>query len=152
MYHQWDKQLRDWLSMEIRRCFHAPHLAAEFWRRSTDEIVDFLTSWGWDVRAAPFFRDLSVCGLVVNVYKHGNGRSLDELRRTAPELAGHRPNTPEFLRSAMDYTDLAVNDEDLQRFADAISAFWRDVPENTFQSSITDEPDWVRKALAKDAS
>lgn len=151
MYHGWEKQLRDWLTTEIRHLGPAVHLATELWRRPIDEIFDFMESWRWPLREAPYFEDLRVCNLVVNVYKHGNGRSLDELRHAAPALAGYISDKPEFLRSALDHTDLTVEDEDLNRFSDAIVAFWHAVPENTFQSAILDEPAWVRRALDKDA-
>jgi hypothetical protein len=49
-----------------------------------------------------------------------------------------------------DHTHLKVNDDQFQAFADAIVAFWKDVPENIFESMVTDVPDWFGKAILKD--
>lgn len=150
MYHEWEKQLRDWLVRELGHMAPGQHLRAAIWKQQIDPLIDFLESWSWPVRARAYYKDLRTCHLVVNVYKHGNGGSLEELRKLEPALAGHTSETLGFLAPALDHTYLAVGDGELARFADAITAFWRDVPQNTFQSQISGEPSWITKALEKD--
>ena len=96
---------------------------------------------------------LDACRLVVNVYKHGEGNSLEDLKQKYPEYL-HDP----FLASGggfsdvehRDHTDLNVSDEQFQAFSDAIVAFWQAVPENIFKSTANDVPDWFGKAIRKD--
>jgi len=94
-----------------------------------------------------------MCRLVVNVYKHGDGRSLNELRSVCPEylddpfggLSGEFSD-PKY----KDHTHLKVNDEQFQAFSDAILAFWRDVPNNVFERQINNVPQWFENAVIKD--
>ena len=99
------------------------------------------------------FPALDACRLVVNVHKHGEGRSLDELRQRFPEYlddpfrgAGGGFSDVKY----RDHTHLKVSEIQLQAFADAIEAFWEAVPENFYQSDVTDLPDWLSKAIIKD--
>ncbi|MER8798649.1 hypothetical protein NKH75_31600 [Mesorhizobium sp. M0984] len=86
--------------------------------------------FGWKVRSTDYFKTLDACRLVVNVYKHGAGKSLDDLKKTCSEylddpLKGTRPPWSEKL---LNHTHLKVSDDQFQTFSDAIVAFWRDVP------------------------
>ena len=42
MYHEWDKQLRDWLSLEIRRSFPGEKTRAAIWGQPFPGIFDML--------------------------------------------------------------------------------------------------------------
>jgi hypothetical protein len=42
--------------------------------------AQYFSQFGWDVQALPFYPKLDALQLIVNVYKHGNGRSLTKLR------------------------------------------------------------------------
>lgn len=150
MYHEWEKQLRDWLGREIMRVAPGEHMRSAIWKQTVGGIIDFLESWQWPVRSQPYFRDLHLCHLVVNVYKHGSGTSFEELKAFAPALTGQQADTPAFMLSVLDHTNLTVGDTDLDRFSEAIIAFWRDVPENTFRTQMSAEPVWLQKALKKD--
>lgn len=152
MYQEWEKQLREWLTREVARNRPVPHLVKALWTAKIGDLFDFLESWGWLVRSRAYFPDLELCQLVVNVFKHGGGTALEALRSRAPRLVGIDPDDPlrRVLWSMIDHTRLDVEDGDLDRFSDAIVAFWRDVPENTFQSQIANDPAWIRRALEKD--
>jgi hypothetical protein len=88
--------------------------------------------------------------LVVNVFKHGEGKSVDELRQIYPEfvplIGPLAPNTP-------DDTDMVVTDAHLEEFAEAIEAFWRALPtELVFDASVDlNVPDEIAKGQRKDA-
>ena len=150
IYHEWEKQLRDWLGREMGHHRLGEHTNAAIWRVVIGDIFDFLECCQWPVRERPYYADLNICHLVVNVYKHGNGNSFKELKEKAPEIAGAKDELPGFFLSALDYTNLEVGDADLERFSDAIVAFWQDVPENVFFSQLSGEPKWLKKAVEKD--
>lgn len=150
MFHEWEKQLRDWLGRELGHHGLGKHPHDAVWRVTFDDLIDLLISCQWDVRGAAFFRDLQTCQLVTNVYKHGNGPSFVALKELAPEIAGKRPDLPAFFVSALDYTAMDVTDADLDRFAAAITEFWRGLPENIFFSQVSKPPQWLERALRKE--
>lgn len=153
MFHEWDKQLRDWLVREIKHWHRGDNAILKVWSADFGQIADLLESFGWNLRTAVYFRTLDACRLVVNVYKHGEGKSLDDLRKDFPEylddplkdFGGTLSDT-----RYCDHTQLKVSDDQFQAFSDAILAFWRDVPENVFDSQMTEVPDWFGRAILKD--
>ena len=150
MYHELEKQLRDWIGRDFGELGLGKHAHSAIWRAVIADIYGFLECWQWPVRTKPFHSDLHLCHLVVNVYKHGAGSSFEELKALAPDLVGKTEDLPGFFLSALDYTNLTVSDVHLDRFSDAIVAFWQDAPENTFASQITSLPKWLEKAIEKD--
>lgn len=153
MFHEWDKQLRDWLVSEIRHWHRGDNATLKVWSADFGQIADLMESFGWELRTADYFRTLDAFRLVVNVYKHGEGKSLDDLRNNFPEylddpfkgFGGTLSDT-----RYRDHTQLKVSDDQFQAFSDAILAFWRDVPENVVESQMTEVPDWFGKAILKD--
>lgn len=153
MFHEWDKQLRDWLVREIHHWHRGTNVNMKVWSADFGQLFDLLESFGWNVRSADYFSKLDACRLVVNVHKHGKGKSLDDLRVGFPEylddpfevLGGTLSNA-----DYRDHTHLKVSDDQIQAFSDAIVAFWRDVPENVVDSQLTAVPDWFGKAILKD--
>ena len=149
MFHEWEKQIRDWLGKELGHLGLKEHVHAAVWAAKFDELMDLFERCAWPVRDQEFYSQLQRAQLVVNVYKHGNGPSFETLRRLAPELVGGMER-PAFFVSALDYSALVVSDDDLIRFAEAITAFWRTVPENIFFSQVGEAPKWLEKALRKE--
>lgn len=153
MFHEWDKQLRDWLAREIQHWHRGDNATLKVWSADFGQIADLLESLGWNVRSADYFRTLDACRLVVNVHKHGEGKSLDELRSHFPEYLHDPFNGSGSAYSDTKYRDhshLKVTDEQFQAFSNAILAFWRDIPENVLDSQMSDVPDWFGKAILKD--
>ncbi|MDT6995080.1 hypothetical protein [Burkholderia cenocepacia] len=153
MFHEWDKQLRNWLVGEIHHWHRGDNTNLQVWSANFGQIADLLESFGWNVRSKEYFRTLDACRLVVNVHKHGDGKSLDELKNHYPDYlddpfadSGGDISDPKY----RDHTHLKVNDEQFQVFSDAILAFWRDVPENVFDSQIANMPQWFENAIIKD--
>jgi hypothetical protein len=127
------------------------------WSAKFIEITELLESLGWNIRGTPYFRTLDACRLVVNVYKHGEGKARDDLQLSYPEYLADpfnrfRGELAEIWRGhiKLNHTHLRVNDEQIQTFADAIVAFWKDVPENTFESKVISVPNWFEKAILND--
>lgn len=154
MFHEWDKQLRDWLVREMHN-WHCRdgNASKKIWSAEFKEIIDLMESFGWQIRNQDYYEKLDACRLVVNVYKHGSGRSLEELKQNYPEYLDHPFSGVDDIISNMkysDHTDLKVSEDQFQAFADAIAMFWQDVPENIFESQINKWPDWLNKAISKD--
>jgi hypothetical protein len=155
MFHEWDKQLRDWLAREIRRWHSGAAVAEKVWSADFAQIVELLESFGWPISRDKSFSYLDACRLVVNVYKHGKGKSLEELKQKYPEYLQDPfsgVGGPLFGIAQCDHTHLRVSKEQLQVFSDTIIGFWRAVPEHTFYSQCKDVPGWFEKALLKDRS
>jgi hypothetical protein len=150
IFHEWEKQLRDWIAREIQHWHRGDNATLAVWSANFDEIVDLLESLGWKVRSADYFRTLDGCRRVVNVYKHGKGNALAKLKENYPEYlddpfrgSGRALPGTKYLN----HKHLKVSEEQFQAFSDAIVAFWRDVPQNVFASQVTDVPDWFGKAI-----
>jgi hypothetical protein len=153
MFHEWDKQLRDWLMREIRHWHRGDNVASKVWSADFGQIADLLECLGWKVRSAHYFRTLDACRLVVNVYKHGEGKSLVDLKQDYADYLDDPFHGAAGIIPAVEYcnhTHLKVSDEQFQAFSDAIVAFWRGVPENVLSSQTTDVPGWFEKAILND--
>lgn len=152
MFHEWDKQLRGWLVSQIQSWHTGDSVASKIWSVDFSQIIDLLESFGWKVRCTDYFQVLDACRLVVNVYKHGKGKSLDDLRERFPEYLDNPAKcfSGAILDAAyLDHTHLKVNNSQFNAFSDGIVAFWRNVPESVIEPQITDMPDWLDRAIRK---
>jgi len=153
MFHEWDKKLRDWLVHEIQHWHRGDTTTKKVWLVDFGKIIDLLEQLGWKIRAQSYFPTLDALRLVVNVYKHGPGNSLEDLKQAYPEYIHDPLGSTQGISSDMDYsdyTDLKVSDDQLESFSEAIAGFWRDVPDNVLASQISDLPDWLKKAISTD--
>ncbi len=153
MYHEWEKQLRDWLVREIRHWHRGDTAAMKIWSANFSQIAALLESFGWNLRSTSYFQKLDACRLVVNVYKHGEGPALNDLKKNYPEyladpFGGAGGAWSE--STHRDHTHLRVSDDEFQMFSDAIVAFWRDIPESVVNSKTAEPPDWFEKAILMD--
>lgn len=149
MFHEWEKQVRDWVGRELGHLGLREAVHSAVWSVKIDDLLELFEKCSWPVRDEEFFPQLQRCQLVANVYKHGNGPSFDALKRLAPKLVGGQER-PAFFVSALDYSALEVSDDDLASFAEAITAFWRAIPENIFFSQVAGPPKWLENALRKE--
>ncbi|WBY17087.1 hypothetical protein PF049_02680 [Erythrobacteraceae bacterium WH01K] len=152
MFHEWEKQLRDWLGKEFLHYRVGDNVRATVWTVSLDHLFELLDCCGWKVRECDFFQELERCRLVTNVYKHGNGPSFARLKEIAPDLVEEAEGNSAFFVSALDYSALQVGEDHFARFAAAIGEFWRQFPENIYHSQVTGLPQWLEKAHKKDAA
>ncbi len=152
MFHEWDKQLRDWLVREMHHWHRGETAASKVWSADFGKIADLLQSFGWNLRSAEYFNTLDACRLVVNVYKHGAGKSLDDLKQSYPHYlrdpADESLDLPD--TRFLDHTHLKVTDEQFRAFSEAIVAFWRDVPENIVSAQVMEVPAWFGNAIETD--
>lgn len=148
LFHEWDKQLRDWMVREILHWHQGSEVRAKIWSQDIGGLADLFACLGWDFRNQPYYALIDACRLVVNVYKHGEGVSLDDLKKRYPRyLTAH---TQQFNENFIDYQDLRVTRQDIQEFSEAIISFWNDVPDNIWNDDGGEVPKWFEKAWLKD--
>jgi hypothetical protein len=131
LYHQWEKQLRDFIEMELVHDMSRTEATKIAWSRDIANVFHFLGGIGWDVRAEAFFPLIDACRLVVNVYKHGQGNSLTELNSKYPEyLPDQLAKLVEIDGSSNPYHDwLSVSEDGFAKMAGGLRAFWEQFPE-----------------------
>jgi len=153
MYHEWDKHFRQWIADEIHHWHVGDTIAFKVWTVDFRKLTDLMASLGWKLRDTGYFDKLDACRLVVNVYKHGKGNSLDELKSNHPDYLSDplgEMKGPFGGVEFLDHSHLFVSDEQLQEFSDAIVSFWKDVPSKIFAREGMNVPAWFEKARSKD--
>ncbi|WP_210013919.1 hypothetical protein [Pseudomonas palmensis] len=150
MYHTWDKELRRWLLKEIGHWHRGVAVTERVWQATHEEIAELLDASGIASRDADHLQKLSACRYVVNVYKHGEGLSLEKLKNNYSEFlqtssfAGVAPDVRQ-----VDYTHLFITDEHFDQFSNAIITFWRMIP-SRIKSRTLNMPKWFQRAMEKD--
>lgn len=154
MFHLWDINLREWLVSQTRRFSHGKNIHKAIWKAKFGEITELLAVLGWDFSAMEWFKLLDAMRLVVNVFKHGDGNSLDDLKANYPEyLYSESTTMRDFFRvpvELMDHSALEVSDEHIDRFSGAISGFWQALPSFMALDSLSATPGWFANAYTKD--
>ncbi len=128
MYHQWDKELREFLERELRHYVKQEDIDEHVWAPSMFKIFKLLKEFDWEVKRQPFFAPLDACGLLVNVYKHGKGDSLKRLYTQYPRYVTQR-GLEKWASFFIDHRRLEVSYADFDEFAQAIDDFWTEMPE-----------------------
>lgn len=154
MYHAWDKELREWITMQIGHWYSGAHVRSAIWKASFPQVMEFLVGIGWNVAAFPFHRSLDRCRLVTNVYKHGEGHGLEGLKNRHSDLLGGGLldviRDSEMAKRMVCYRNLTVNDEHLEEFSNAIVRFWTELPAQVFEEDIRSFPTWLVRAAKRD--
>lgn len=151
MFHAWDKQLRDWLLKEVRHWHLGRNVTNKIWSASFEDIEELLNGLGLAKKNSTYLRKLGACRYVVNVYKHGDGTSLDKLKEMHPEyLRDFIPGVDPADIVRLDHTHLAVSDEQLYEFSSAIIEFWQFIPDSVYGNSGETTPKWFDNAIARD--
>jgi hypothetical protein len=151
MFHQFEKDLREWLVAQVSHWHQNAKIKQKIWNVNFDKLVGLLEHTGLDVREESYFKKLDACRLVVNTYKHGNGDSFEQLKNNFPEyiedpLADFGPRL-EWDRDYLEHSNVKVSLPDLTEFSESIIAFWRQVPENVTDKDVTTFPEWFKTAL-----
>ena len=131
LYHQWDKELRDFVEREI-----AHDLGRErtkyVWSMNLDQIFELLARFGWVCRSCPFVPRIEACGLIVNVYKHGKGWSLKVLGKRFPEYLDNGFTPPPVASDFVDHEWLSLSEEQIGQIGGALRSFWETFPERLY--------------------
>jgi hypothetical protein len=150
MFHNWEKELRDWLSHEVRHWNRSELLKRSIWEATLDELFNLLKNIGFNVRGQGYFPQLDACRLVVNVFKHGDGKSLDALDKKYPQFTAKAQGSifaANLNIRLIDYKHVEITDLDFKEFSEAIGSFWRDMPDNVMASEVNKIPKWFRDAI-----
>ena len=153
IFVEMDKELRGWMASELGRWRHDGELVSKVWTRRLVEIYDLLEACGWNSRKASFMNLLHQCQLVVNVYKHGHGNSLHELKADYPQYLTSKTEEELYLDiDFLDHAQLHVEMHQLIAFSNGIVDFWESIPERLFLDYTADFPVWFVKAWNHDTS
>lgn len=134
MYHQFEKDLRDFIERELVHTLPSAEASKLAWNSaSIGKIYDILEKFSWPVRKQRWFPFLDSCRLVVNVHKHGKGASLKTLAAQYPEyLRNPFDDGIDVLTSDPDHEDLDITDAQFAAIEKAIEHFWQDFPERLY--------------------
>jgi hypothetical protein len=126
MYHEWERQFRDWTVSEISHWHRGDNVRSRSWSIHTGELFKFYKRFGWDITAQPYYSKIDACRLVVNTYKHGPGSSMDDLKLKYPEYFTEAKEIFSGLSSKinfLNYDNLAVIIDQIKGFQFQLSIF-----------------------------
>ncbi|WP_227063438.1 hypothetical protein [Acinetobacter pittii] len=154
LYHKWEKDLRVWLTRESRFWKCRESFKLELWKPGNSRIFSFFKGLGWDIKQEDFYQDLEAIRLIVNVYKHGNGNSFNDLKKEYPKyIRDFDPNSPtSSIPDYYDHEDLIISDRDLIELASAIEKFWNKLPSTFDFNNFKNVPQWLRDSYKVDDS
>ena len=126
LYHLWERTLKSFLKRELEQCGLSEETKCVHTMKF-DRLVDSLHEIGYEVRKYPFYTELDLLRLVANVFKHGEGPSLQDLYSSAPEFFRTYFKDAGVVSSDMD--SFYINENHFQNFSTAIKSFWETMPE-----------------------
>ena len=148
VFHQFDKALREKMAREFS---HWQPAAVDqlIWSVDFPKLVELLEWTGIDIKSKPFYEKIEACHLLVNVYKHGKGRSHTELAGKYPQYyPNYAPGTGR--RTTLPRPEqLEVSEAQFTDIADAIRDFWLNIPEFRNESHLRDQPEWFDKEMKR---
>ena len=56
LYHEWEKQLRQWLVDEIAHWCNSEQLKNAIWKANSGELAELMKSVGWDWNEQPYYQ------------------------------------------------------------------------------------------------
>lgn len=67
IYHEWDKQFRQWTCEEIKHWYRGENVLAKVWTVDFGKLAELFASLGWDIREKLLFKIkcMSSCGQCV---------------------------------------------------------------------------------------
>ena len=140
MFFEWDKKLRK-IHIDVSNTyFRSEKLEKAIWKQSFSELLDLFSVYGWNVNSK-IREQLYKYSLVVNVFKHGEGTSFNELIKNYGEL---------FEQGGLSFPrpdGLWVKDVDLNTLSDAIIHFWTDIPQELPDKDDYSVPHWFEKCF-----
>jgi hypothetical protein len=131
-FHQWEKDLRDFLERELLHDFEPDAVRGEVWSPSFLAAYDICNQYEWNWSEGDFFALLEAGHPIVNVHKHGKGRSLDKLAKAHPEYLPRPSGSASRFNNAPHHNQLEITDAQFDEIAFAIRSFWQAFPERLF--------------------
>ncbi len=84
IFHHWNITLRDWLAKELIYNFEKEHSEKIAYSQDMQTIDKVFNELNWQIESQAFFKPLDAMRFIVNSYKHGNGKSLQDLQKNYP--------------------------------------------------------------------
>lgn len=156
MFHRWEKSLREWLTSNdcVGYFSIGDNLPSAIWKSNFGQVLEIFECVNLFQSGCAVREKLDTCRMVVNTYKHGSGSSERDLKAKRPELfdryGWRTKDGMKKLSDFADYSDLYVQDVQIDEFAGAIQDFWKAVPEHITETEFQPVPSWFSKALQKD--
>ena len=147
------EQFRQWTHNETRRWYRGEKVLSQIWSVDVGKLAELFASLGWDYENKSYYKKLNACRLVVNVFKHGDGSSLNKLKEDNSEyLFNPLQNFDDVFSDVnnLDHTALKINDKHILEFSDAITEFWQDVPVQIVNVPEAALPNWFERAVDSD--
>jgi len=142
LYHRWDKDLREWVVRELAHWIDRERIENKIWDIQRHTLCQLLDSLGISITSQPFYPLLDVYGKLVNVYKHGKGKTFNSLRDSHPEYFRRDMQSDAYWKYTT-HDDLSVSDEQFNALTDTLYAFWGCIPQYTSSDDARDEiPKW----------
>lgn len=146
IFHEWEKQLKSWMIDEMYNWGCGNNVKKAVWKAPFMDIIKLLQEVGWEVERGDYYASLDKCRLIVNVYKHGDGRSFECIRKKHPDIL----QGPEDYLEYTSHVDLAISEKHISECSKAIIDFWKDVPAHIFLKKPLNCPKWFKSAYDKD--
>jgi len=149
IYHKWEKDLREWLVKEIRIWTKNEVIYKKIWALSLPDIIQLIEGLGISVSNIPTHHKLLTMSKVVNVFKHGDGKSFESLKTSSPEYFRRNDMLEEVWgNDYIRYEDLTISEVQFDEFVESISEFWNNIPEYTYSNQATEKlPTWFKNLL-----
>lgn len=148
MYFRWEKALKDWLVIEFTKTQCLKQKKKAIYKATSSQLIKLFEMNGWDTKEERFSDSFYAMLLIVNVFKHGNGASLLQLKKDFPNfvkdpIRKFEGPIVDLILSGEEYVDhsfLDINEKNIDDFATSISEFWEAIPEKIFYKKL---PKWV---------
>ncbi|ASN18211.1 hypothetical protein B7764_24030 (plasmid) [Pantoea ananatis] len=147
MFHQFDKALRDKCVLEFSHWLDHTVINSLLWNVGFPRLIELLEWIGMSITDKAFYRQINACRLVVNVYKHGDGDAHAELSTHYPEYYPQADSVRR--RFGPRHEQLEVSEDQFTAFADAITAFWENIPVHCMDTGVGETPEWLVKEFSK---
>ncbi len=133
LYHQWDKELRDFVEHELRHHASLEEATKAAWK--PEPAIKVLDGFDWDYRSLSFFPKIDASRLVVNVYKHGKGTSLDQLVERYPQYldSDFYGEARGVLKPHVDHEWVSLSEGQLDELAGGLREFWLEMPKRVLR-------------------
>ncbi len=143
LYHLWERRATEFLIREMARCWKEELLKIT----TFDDIRHNFLDYGIKLENFNFYSNLNELRLVANAVKHGDGQSLDELRKTDAAILYDGGGQGEIHtgKYTISSIDLYPTKEHIDRYGDAVVQFW----EHTFWAKDGEHRYRVREINAR---
>lgn len=150
IFYEWEKQFKNWIVKEMRAWNHGEALEKAVWKANFKELIELFSKFDWWIESKNYYGALNRSRMIVNVYKHGDGGSLEEIKKSFPELLGAKTSDDTTTLEYANYTSLRVDGRHLEECSNAIIEFWNDVPKSIRNTEELNLPKWFVTAYRKD--